>query len=292
MKRDAGHATQELCAYLDGELSADDAVAIERATLERGEDRRRLERLRLVREALVAPVPELEARDLAGAVRELSARWAPAPRVSRLQSLLRWAASPRVGVFAVAAAMVLGVGGSFAWLEGDRLPETAAERDEGFTAKAGVPGSATRWAGAQVYRLAAGGAPERLRETLSPGDGLLFSYTNLGAEPFAYLMLFGVDAAGRVHWFYPAVEAGETATSIPIATGRAEVPLPELIRPELAEGPLVLYSVFTRAPLDAASVEAWLERHPEGGSGFAPRGSAVAQLTTRVLPGGVEARPR
>jgi anti-sigma factor RsiW len=298
MKRDAGLGTLELCAYLDGELSADDAAAIERAALERGDDRRRLERLKVVREALAAPVPELETKDLARAMREASARRAsagpgPAPRSSWMRAVLRWASSPRVGALAVAAAVALGVGGSLGWLEGERRSDTAAERADDFRAKAGAPSSATRWAGAQVYRLAAGGdAPERLQDRLAPGDGLLFSYTNLGAEPFAYLMLFAVDAAGRVHWFYPAVEEGQTAASIPIAAGRAEVALPELIRAELAEGPLVLYSAFTRAPLDATSVAAWLEGHPEGGSGFAPPGSAVAQLTTLVAAPGVEARPR
>jgi hypothetical protein len=268
--------SEQLVSYLDGELSADEAAAVVRASIESGEHRRTLESLTRLRDGLRAPVPELEGRDLARAVRE-AARTRSAPTGSGSVG----AGSPwrHVLGFAMAAAVVLCAGVSLRWLEQPR----GLAQEEGFAAKAGLTRDATRWAGIQVYRVPTGGSPERLRARLARNDGLLFSYTNLGAESFGHLMVFAIDARQRRHWFYPAPSGtGADATSIAIAAGQAEVPLTELIRDEFPEGPLAIYAAFTRQPLRVSEVEAWLQLHPEGGTQFAPLGSAVSRSEVQV----------
>jgi hypothetical protein len=96
---------------------------------------------------------------------------------------------------------------------------------------------------------------------MARNDELLFSYTNLGAQPFDYLMIFAKDADAEVRWFYPAYEsAAENPLSIAIARGRANVPLGELVQQEVADGPLALYALFTTRPLSVLEVEAWLKQ--------------------------------
>jgi hypothetical protein len=63
-----------------------------------------------------------------------------------------------------------------------------------------------RWAGIQIYRVSEQSGPEPLGARMAPSDGLLVSYTNLGATPFDYLMVFAVDAEHEVRWLYPAYE--------------------------------------------------------------------------------------
>jgi hypothetical protein len=97
--------------------------------------------------------------------------------------------------------------------------------------------------------LAPGGA-------LSADDGLVFRYTNLGPEPFGYLMVFGIDAAREVHWYFPAYEvAGSDPASLPVQRGGTNVTLPDVIHHKLAAGRLAVYAVFTREPLQVLAVE-------------------------------------
>jgi len=123
---------------------------------------------------------------------------------------------------------------------------------------------------------------ERLLGSVQPEDGLLFAYTNLGAQPFEHLMLFCVDAAGELHWFHPAYASEqENPRSIAIEAGQ-DLALPEVVWLDLPRGPLTIYAAFTRRPLDVWSVEAWFAAHPDGGAGFAGEGAAVSQLPVRV----------
>ncbi len=76
------------------------------------------------------------------------------------------------------------------------------------------------------------------------------------------MMVYAVDAAGEVRWFYPAYEAaGTNPSSIAIQAG-ANVLLAEVIRHPFAAGPLTLQALFSRAPLRVSQVEAWLATRP------------------------------
>lgn len=241
-------ASPELAAYLEGELSASEMHRAEDVLAKDSDARRRLEQLSQIRAALSAPEPELENIDLVAAVH--AARRQPA-RVRSRQPLWPWIAGS-VTAAAAAAAFVL-------FFDMDAHRST----DEEFRAKSGIGASpeGRRWTGVQVYQVTAASEPQRLAGGVSRSDGLLFAYTNLGPEPFEYLMLFAIGTNGEVFWFHPSYEhAGMNPSSIRIEKGRAEVPLKEVIEHDFAPGPLSIYALFTRQPMRVLEVEAWLEK--------------------------------
>ena len=157
------------------------------------------------------------------------------------------------------------------------------------TAAASAP---ERWAGIGVYRVTGGGPPQRLGERISRDDGLLFTYTNLGARPFTHLMIFAVDGSAQVRWFYPAYQrAGTNPASISIEAN-ANVPLAEVVRHPFATGPATFQALFSRRPLRVEEVEAWLAhgrprtarlpgRHLSPDRGYIRRAAAVGRRQLR-----------
>lgn len=239
-------ASAELAAYLESELSPSEMHRTQDLLAKDLDARRRLEQLSQIRAALSAPEPELESIDLVAAVQ--AARRQPA-RVAPRRPFWLWIGG---GVSAAAAAALL-----FLSLD------TRRSLEDQFQAKSGgaaLP-EARRWTGVQVYQVAAAGEPQQLAAQVSKKDGLLFAYTNLGPDPFEYLMLFAVGGSGEVFWFHPSYErVGMNPSSIKIEKGRAEVPLKEVIEHDFAPGPLSIYALFTRRPMRVLEVEAWLEK--------------------------------
>ena len=265
-RRDSEAVSGEtLAAYLEGEVTPSEAVAIERTLADSAAARRRLAELRNIRDTLARPVLEPDAPDLALRVRR--AIQASAPGSSRR------AAGPwlrRAGLLAVAACLVVGAG--IATL---RHPQPFRAKGAGATDSGGE-----RWAGIQVFRVDQTGKPQRATNRLRAGDGLLFSYTNLGPRPLDYVMIFSVDARGEVRWFHPAYErAGANPASIPAARGEANVPLAEIIHHDFAPGPLTIYTLFTMRPLHVLEVEA-LVRARRGSRLPLASAEAVQQLLT------------
>jgi hypothetical protein len=258
---------RSLAAYLEGEVTASEAAALEAQLAERPAARRRLAELREMGAALGQPVPELEAIDLAARVGRAIRSPAPIPR----RRTPVWAGLLALGAAGAAAAILVG-----------------SPRHDEFLARSAAAGSTDgeRWAGVQAYRVGeAAGAPRPLGEQMAAGDALVFSYTNLGPRPFAYLMIFAVDARGEVRWFQPAYETpGSDPPSIGVAAGQAEAPLGEVVRHDFAPGPLVIYAVFSRQPLHVRQVEAVV-----GGARGAPAGlpfedTVVRRLSTQITP--------
>ena len=106
------------------------------------------------------------------------------------------------------------------------------------------------------------GEAERVSDRLTVRDGLVFSYTNLGPAPFDYLMIFAVDALGKVSWYYPAYEQhGTDPSAVAIENGTSERGLPDRVHHDFAPGPLTIYGLFARHPLRVSQVEAWLGQH-------------------------------
>lgn len=238
-----------LAAYLEGELTPSEKAMIDAEIADSTAVRRRLERLCAIRDALCRPASGLGEVDLVPDIRR--AIEAPRPAAPWRRGLRSWYA----GLVAVASCMLV--------LGGAMLLRPASSE---FRPKSGAAAEGReRWAGIQVYRVDDGHAPERVARELSAGDGLLFSYTNLGRDPFDYLMVFGVDARGEVRWFYPAyVQEGTNPTSIRIGRRHSNVPLPELIRHAWPPGPLAIHALFTGSPLAVLQVEALL-RQPHRG---------------------------
>src|SRR5262245_54158409 len=226
---------ESLAAYLEGEVTASESAALEAQLAEMPAARRRLAQLRDTRDALGAPIPELEGIDLAPAVGRALRAPAAAPR----QRGRFWAG------FLTAGALAAAMGAVALW------PRSSDEfRPKSASADGDRAGEGDRWAGVQVYRVDGSGEPQRLGDRVSAREGLLFSYTNLGPQPFEWLMIFAVDGRGEVRWFYPAYESpGTNPASIGIKPGEAEVALSDAVYHDLAAGPLVLYGVFSHRPL-------------------------------------------
>jgi hypothetical protein len=193
-----------------------------------------------------APIPELERLDLTARVRAALAK--PEPR--------RRGRPWTFGLSAAAALACLGALVLVAMPEGSEDAEFRAKSANGAT------DGARRWAGIQIHRVSETGEAERVSERLTVRDGLVFSYTNVGPAPFDYLLIFAVDALGKVSWFYPAYERpGTDPSAVAIAKNASETRLPDLVRHDFGRGPLTIYGLFARRPLRVSEVEAWLDQH-------------------------------
>jgi hypothetical protein len=241
-----------LAAYVDGEVTPSEAKAVEADAAESAETQRRLAQLRRIRQGLSSSVAELESVDLVAALRrELDS----APVAERARRPWQARATLLYSLAAVAALLLL------ARVDlGARTARGGPQSDAEFRAKSAASNTteAARWAGIRAHYVAPGQAPQRLIERLPPDASLLVSYTNLGARPFEFLMVFVIDARGEIGWCYPAYErAGTEPSSIRIKKGEAEMPLGDLIKLDLAHGAATLHALFSRAPLRVSEVEAW-----------------------------------
>jgi hypothetical protein len=233
-------STEELAAYLEGELSAVRARRMESALADSLDGRRRLHHLITIRERLVAHDPELERIDLVPAL----ARAIAQPSAPRAAAVPAWACG-------VASLGLVGIALVFS------LADREAGEYRPKSALISTP-SKTR-AGVQVWRTDATQPPQPVLAEISRADGLLFSVTNLGPTAFTHLMLFAVDAGAEIRWFYPAyLKQGTDPQSIPIAQQQVHALLPNLIHHGYATGPLTIFALFTYEPLHVSQVEAWL----------------------------------
>jgi hypothetical protein len=104
------------------------------------------------------------------------------------------------------------------------------------------------------------GRSEALQGELRAGDGVLVAYSNPSSD-LGYLMVFAVDAAGGVHWYYPGYERlGEDPAAVPIRTRAFGVELGEEIRHELPRGELRMFGLFLPRPMRVLEVEALVGR--------------------------------
>ena len=256
-------------------MTPSETVEIEAALAESARARRDVAELRAIRATLARPLPELESIDLAPRIEQAIAQLAAGAPAVTPPRRRRWpAALGLVAALAAAAAIVL-----VPRLR-TRAPETSASRRrasrQGRRARArrrhGVGRGCRRFAFRRARR------PRRWGTRLRADDGLMFSYANLGPRPFAYLMVFAIDARGAIRWYYPAYErAGANPTSLPLRGGVARVLLPDVIRHDLAPGPLEVRALFTRQPLTVTEVEAWLAAH--GGVAATPPWPGAYQQT-------------
>jgi hypothetical protein len=247
-RQDLQLTSELLTAYLEGEVAASDRAAIETALRDDPRAQRRLEQLRHIASCLAAPVPELENVDMIARVRAELAK--PAAAQPKQRSLLAWGTG-----FAVAASVGLFVAFGV---------EQPLESE--FRAKSAntVANDGQRWAGMQIHRAVTSSNLERLGDQLRADEGLVFSYTNIGPQPFRYLMIFALDASGQVRWFYPTYDREGTNPESIAIDPRSQVSLGDVIGHDYAEGTLAIHAVFTRQPLRVSEVEGWLKNKPDG----------------------------
>ena len=94
-------------------------------------------------------------------------------------------------------------------------------------------------------------------------DALAVRVTNLsGAD--AHVMAFAWDAAGDVHWLYPAyLDARTNPRSVPIPAGARDRLLNDVVQPDAPQaGPLRLVTLIAASPLTVKDVEARLGQTP------------------------------
>jgi hypothetical protein len=240
--------SRKLWAYLEEEVTRSEAAEIDALLDDSASERRRLDRLRRVRDALAAPDPELEGVDLVSAVRREIEDRAPA-REERPRPVLRWRLAAAAGLACLLVAVAIPL---WRWRTG-----TPGEGE--FVARSAAPGQLERdrWVGVKCFHVDPRGGQHPLGRQLPAGSGLLFAYTNLGPEPKEHLMIFAVDGSGRIFWFYPAYERlGTNPSALRIKRRVVDVELPHLVRHDLAPGPLVIYSLFTEEPVRVLEIEA------------------------------------
>lgn len=255
-------SSEQLVRYVQGEMTRSESEEAERLIADSRRAQERVAELRAMMEELRRPPPWAASIDLVPAIRARAVRdeAARSERVGR-----RWWAAGGVTALAAAAAIAVmvrpdpDVGG-----EGTAAPPVPAMQG-GLRPKGGAAADPDRWVGIQLARAAgddfeavAAGAP------LEPG-GLRVSYTNLGPQPYAFLMVFAVDASREVRWLYPAYErAGTDPAAIPIAGSVADIVLPDLIEHDFARGRLVVCGLFLRRALRVAVIEAALDGRQPG----------------------------
>jgi len=114
------------------------------------------------------------------------------------------------------------------------------------------------------------GVAERVQgAALRGGDAFAVRAGNARDVP-VYLLAFVVDAAGAVHWLYPAwTDPASDPSALPLAPHSPEQVLPELVAPEgAAPGPLRIYAVTLPRPVTVRAVEAHLAQLAPPGTGL------------------------
>ncbi|MGC4119760.1 MAG: hypothetical protein QM765_35340 [Myxococcales bacterium] len=120
--------------------------------------------------------------------------------------------------------------------------------------------------------------------TLRPGTALTASYRNLDARD-AYLLAFGIDAQGEIHWLYPAFTDPQTdPQAVALPPANLDTVLGDSVAlDELPPGPLRLITLLADAPLHVSAIEGLpvASRSPEALRARWPQ-AALTERTVQV----------
>jgi hypothetical protein len=241
----------ELQRYLEGDVSVARQEEIEAALAHDSPLEQRLRKALALRAALSTLPENLAHVDLWQRVQQGVAKQ-PAPHRTTPPAW-SWIGKATGAVALCAAGFLL-------WFGDNTAPPSTPEFRAKSTAAEPFP-----FTGFDVYRLEKTSAvPVRISSSdaqgndpahIASGDALLFSYSNGGKAPFGYLLLFSVDSAGVVHWYYPELTSRDRQAASIAVHGDVSVPLPQAIRVDHAPGSLDLFAVFSRTPWTTADVE-------------------------------------
>jgi hypothetical protein len=144
---------------------------------------------------------------------------------------------------AIALVMLIGHGSRF---EGDfqmrgRAAESTLERRTGIS----------------LYAPFAQRRPLREGALLSAETAITATYRNLEEKRPIYLLVFCVDAAGEIHWLYPAyTERNSDPEAIKLPFSPAETALPDsVVLENPALGKMRVFSIITPHPLHVSAIE-------------------------------------
>lgn len=257
---------EEWLSLLDGEATENRAAFLRAHAAECSACGRELDLQRQLLADLAEPVPVAQ-----GAVEAILASLPASKPASAKRSRRSWALAGGGLVLAAAAAIVL-------------VPRFTMDRGT-FTSRGGEKIPWTQKVGVEVFTVGHSLARLETGTRISPGAALVAGYYNIDSAP-AYLMVFGRDARGELHWLYPGFE---DAKSDP-ASVRLEPLQPRRVLPDsvvfdhLPLGSLELVSLITRDPVRVSRVEAIppAERNPTSLRGrFA--GARITSLSVQVV---------
>jgi len=108
-----------------------------------------------------------------------------------------------------------------------------------------------------IFRVPPGGTAERVGAVVRAGDSLAFSYQNPPELAATHLLIFAVDDAAHVYWFWPAWTSATTdPVALAIQPGTAAVELAEAVRHPMRPGRLTVHALFARRPYHVREIEA------------------------------------
>jgi hypothetical protein len=130
----------------------------------------------------------------------------------------------------------------------------APTSQDDFVSRGSVTGSPSSDLDVAVFRVHGDRDSERVRDRVSARDELAFAYRNERGK--AFLMIFAVDATGRVVWYHPGwTDAASNPTAIPITRQVGFKELPEAVRQPLQGDLIVLHALFMDSAVDVRSIE-------------------------------------
>jgi len=239
----------ELAALLDGELSENRAQQLRGHLPECRRCRERYQRLDGAAAALPHALGEPKDDAFVGQVMQRIAQSERNARPRRTGML--WGAGLTLAASAVAVIAVT-LGGTPSPPQGEYLARGGA-----------APPSSVddRTPAVRVFEGRRSEEALKTAATIDANKGFRFQVSN--PERDRQLMLFGVDAKGEVHWFYPGwVDPDAPPSSVPLAAQASPLELPEGVTPEdVPAGGFEVVALFLDSTTDVVTVEALLGRH-------------------------------
>jgi len=176
---------------------------------------------------------------------------APAPRERLGRALGLEAPAPRGRGWRRLAGGALALAGATALVLvlGRASPNTPSPVSRGPTVAASQPLEVA------VFEVRDDRQARRVTDVVQGSDELAFAYRNELGKGF--LMIFAIEADGRVLWFHPAwTDPADNPAAVPIDRQIGLRELPEAIRHPLRGPRLTLHALFADQPLDVRTVEA------------------------------------
>jgi anti-sigma factor RsiW len=237
-------SSDELLLLLDGEVTENRAAELRAHLAACSACARELRAQEALVAHLGAPVPGAPSPGAVDAVMaRIARREAAVPR-------RRW----RIALPALALGAAAAVVAVVALRPGP--PGSDALRAPGFEARGGAAPGWERSVGVELW--VAGPPAHRLTEgaRVTGATAYAASYRNLTGEA-VHLLAFAVDAAGEVHWLYPAYLApGSDPAAVVLPPSREPSPLPDAVALEgVPAGALRLLTVLSPRPVTVSQVE-------------------------------------
>lgn len=258
-----------LVAYLDGEVTRNQAEKVEELLSIHPESRQRLASFHRLRRRL-EPALRLTPDPLF--TQQVMDRIEVSPRPSR-----------RVKIIALAASLTLAL--TAVLIVGNPEEPTPGE----FTPRGGGTADANRYLGVEIFVHPKSQpwkrTPAQTELQFTEGDGFSFIVSNRTGQR-RYLMVFGLDSRGDLQWYYPDAQSPPAGRSIEIAATQTVFPLPEGVTPtEVPPGPFHVVALFSDHPLTVRSVEQQLARTGLGTLSQSFPGSTVQVIALTAVTG-------